>query len=48
MTVLAIENRVFIGVHVRYHELPSIVMSGILGLLMGFVAYGRKVIRPIS
>ena len=42
-TVLAIESLVFIGVHVQYRETMSIVMSGALGLLMAFVAYGRLV-----
>ena len=46
-TVLAIESLVFIGVHVRYHETGSIIMSGVLGLLMAFVAYGRMFRRPI-
>jgi hypothetical protein len=32
---------VFIGVHVKYRETMSIVMSGVLGALMAFVAYGR-------
>ena len=45
--VLAIESLVFIWVHVRYHEIGSIVMSGVLGLLMAFVAYGRMVLKPI-
>jgi len=45
--VLAIESLVFIGVHVKYRETPSIVMSGVLGLLMAFVAYGRMVLAPI-
>lgn len=47
-TVLAIESLVFIGVHVKYHEITSIVMSGVLGLLMAFIAYGRMVLKPIS
>ena len=45
--VLAIESLVFIWVHVRYHEIGSIVMSGVLGLLMAFIAYGRMVLKPI-
>ena len=40
-TVLAIESLVFIGVHVKYNEVGSIVMVAILGLLMAFIAYGR-------
>jgi uncharacterized membrane protein YphA (DoxX/SURF4 family) len=46
--VLAIETLVFIGVHVKYRELPPIVFSGVLGLVMVFVAYGRMVLEPIS
>jgi uncharacterized membrane protein YphA (DoxX/SURF4 family) len=45
--VLAIESLVFVGVHVKYRETGSIVMSGALGLLMVFVAYGRMVLTPI-
>ena len=45
--VLAIESLVFIGVHVKYHEIPPIIMSGVLGLLMAFIAYGRMVLKPI-
>jgi len=40
-TVLAVESLVFIGVHVKYRETMSIVMSAVLGLVMAFVAYGR-------
>ena len=46
-SVLALESLVFIGVHVKYREIPPIVMSGVLGLLMAFVAYGRMVLKPI-
>jgi len=46
--VLAIESLVFIGVHVKYHEIAPIIMSGVLGLLMAFIAYGRLVLKPIS
>lgn len=46
-TILAIESLVFVGVHVKYREIPSIVLSGVLGLLMAFVAYGRLVLLPI-
>jgi uncharacterized membrane protein YphA (DoxX/SURF4 family) len=46
-TVLAIESLVFIGVHVKYGEIPPIIMSGVLGLLMAFIAYGRLVLKPI-
>ncbi|HVR96739.1 MAG TPA: DoxX family protein [Thermoanaerobaculia bacterium] len=47
-SVLAIESLVFIGVHVKYREIAPIVMSGVLGLLMAFIAYGRLVLKPIS
>jgi uncharacterized membrane protein len=46
-TVLAIESLVFIGVHVKYRETPAIIMSGVLGLLMALVAYGRMFLTPI-
>ena len=46
-TVLAIESLVFIGVHAKYREIASIIMSGVLGLLMAFIAYGRLVLKPI-
>lgn len=46
--LLAMESLVFIAVHVRYDEMPSIILSGTLGLLMAFIAYGRAVLRPIS
>ncbi len=45
--VLAIESLVFIGVHARYRETKTIVMSGVLGLLMAFIAFGRIVLRPV-
>ena len=46
--VLALESLVFIGVHVKYHETTPIIMSGVLGLLMAFIAYGRLVLQPIA
>jgi uncharacterized membrane protein YphA (DoxX/SURF4 family) len=46
-TILAIESLVFIGVHIRYREIPPIIISGVLGLLMAFVAYGRMFLAPI-
>jgi uncharacterized membrane protein YphA (DoxX/SURF4 family) len=46
-TVLAIESLVFVGVHARYREIPPIVFSVVLGLLMAFIAYGRMVLAPI-
>ena len=47
-TVLAIESLVFVWVHVQYREIPPIIISGVLGLLMAFIAYGRMVLHPIS
>jgi hypothetical protein len=46
-TILAIESLVFIGVHVKYREVTPMILSGVLGLLMAFIAYGRIVLRPI-
>jgi hypothetical protein len=37
---------VFVWVHVKYREVTPIVLSGALGLLMAFVAYGRMVLQP--
>jgi len=45
--LLAIESLVFIGVHVKYREITPIILSGVLGLLMAFIAYGRLVLKPI-
>jgi uncharacterized membrane protein YphA (DoxX/SURF4 family) len=39
--VLAAESLVFIWVHVKYREIPPIIMSSVLGLIMAFIAYGR-------
>ena len=46
-TLLAIESLVFVWVHVKYHEITPLILSGVLGLLMAFIAYGRMVLRPI-
>ena len=46
-SLLAIESLVFIGVHVKYREITPMIMSGVLGLLMAFIAYGRMVLQPI-
>jgi uncharacterized membrane protein YphA (DoxX/SURF4 family) len=46
-TVLTIESLVFIWVHAKYREITTIVLSGVLGLLMAFIAYGRMVLKPI-
>jgi hypothetical protein len=45
--VLAIESLVFIGVHAKYREITPIILSGVLGLLMVFIAYGRMALKPI-
>jgi uncharacterized membrane protein YphA (DoxX/SURF4 family) len=45
--LLAVESLVFIGVHARYREITPIIMSGVLGLLMAFIVYGRMVLKPI-
>ncbi len=46
--VLAGESVVFVWVHVKYTEIPPIVFSAGLGLVMAFVAYGRMVLLPLS
>ncbi len=46
-TILAIESLVFIGVHVKYRETAPFILSGLLGVAMVFIAYGRMVLRPI-
>ncbi len=46
-TVLAIESLVFIGVHVKYREVTPMILSGVLGLIMAFIAYGRMFLKPI-
>jgi uncharacterized membrane protein YphA (DoxX/SURF4 family) len=45
--ILAVESPVFIGVHVKYGETASVIMSVVLGLLMAFIAYGRLILQPI-
>ena len=47
-TLLAIESIVFVWVHVTYDEMTPLILSGVLGLLMAFIAYGRMVLRPID
>ena len=44
---LAVESLVFIGVHVKYREVMPIIMSGVLGLLMAFIVFGRLILVPI-
>ena len=45
--VLTIESLVFVWVHSKYREITPILFSGVLGLLMAFVAYGRFFLSPI-
>jgi len=46
-TLLAVESLVFVGAHVKYREITPMILSGVLGLLMAFIAYGRVVLKPI-
>ena len=46
--LLAIESLVFVGVHVKYREVGTIIMVVLLALLMAFIAYGRLVLKPIG
>jgi uncharacterized membrane protein YphA (DoxX/SURF4 family) len=46
-TVLAVESLVFVAVHVKYREIMPMILSGVLGLIMAFIAYGRMVLKPI-
>jgi len=45
--VLAAESLVFVGVHVKYREITPMILSGVLGLLMAFITYGRIVLTPL-
>jgi len=45
--LLTVESLVFVWVHAKYREVSPIVLSGVLGLLTAFIAYGRMVLRPI-
>ena len=46
-TVLAVESLVFVWVHVKYREVAPMILSGVLGLLLAFIAYGRMFLQPI-
>jgi DoxX-like family len=46
-TALTIESLVFVWVHAKYGEITTLILSGLLGLLMAFIAYGRMVLKPI-
>jgi uncharacterized membrane protein YphA (DoxX/SURF4 family) len=45
--VLAVESLVLVWVHIRYREITPMILSGALGLLMAFIAYGRSFLSPI-
>jgi uncharacterized membrane protein YphA (DoxX/SURF4 family) len=47
-SILVLESLVFVGVHVKYREVAPTILSGVLALLMAFIAYGRMVLHPIS
>ncbi len=47
-TVLAIESLVLVWVHVKYREITPMILSGVLGLVMAFIAFGRMVLHPFS
>ena len=46
-TVLALESLVFLWVHAKCRESRSITLSGMLGLIMAFIVYGRLALNPI-
>lgn len=43
---LAVESVLFVWVHIQYRETMPIILSGTLGLVMAFIAYGRMVLHP--
>jgi uncharacterized membrane protein YphA (DoxX/SURF4 family) len=45
--VLAVESLLFIWVHAKQREVTPMILGGVLGLLMAFIAYGRLVLKPI-
>ena len=45
--VLVIESLEFFSVYFKYHEVPPVILSGVVGLVMAFIAYGRMVLKPI-
>ena len=45
--LLALESLVFIWVHATRREMTPLIMSAVLGLVMGFIAYGRFALAPI-
>jgi uncharacterized membrane protein YphA (DoxX/SURF4 family) len=44
---LTLESLVFVWVHAKYREMTPIILSGVLGLLMAFIVYGRMVLKPL-
>ncbi len=46
--LLAVESLIFIWVHIKYHEVSPTILSGVLGLLLAFIAYGRLALSPIA
>jgi hypothetical protein len=46
-TALTIKSYVFVWVHAKHREITPIILSGVLGLLMAFIVYGRMVLRPV-
>jgi uncharacterized membrane protein YphA (DoxX/SURF4 family) len=47
-TALAIESLLFIWVHLKYREVAPTILSGVLGLLVAFIAYGRLILKPFA
>jgi len=45
--ILAVESLVFVWVHIKYREVGPTILSGVLGIVMVFIAYGRMVLHPI-
>jgi uncharacterized membrane protein YphA (DoxX/SURF4 family) len=45
--VLAVESLVLVWVHIKYREITPMILSGALGLVMAFIAYGRMLLSPI-
>ena len=44
---LAVESLLLVWVHVKYREVTPMILCGILGLLLAFIAYGRMVLKPV-
>ena len=39
-------DTVSVWVHIQYPEMAPIILSGVLGILMALIAYGRMVLKP--